>query len=64
VVADDDVVRAFRVGGLDHGSSRVAFPDQVLSRHAHLPRAGNDPRERRFPFAANLVDPSVKQATR
>lgn len=64
MAADDDDVRVFRIGSLDHQRSGVALPNEVLGRDPHMPRAREDPRKGRFALVSNLVDPSVKEATR
>jgi hypothetical protein len=64
VASNDDDVRAFRIGSLDHGCSGVAFPDEVLGGDAQLPGVRHDGGEGRFALSPNLVDASVKEATR
>ena len=64
MAADDNDVRGFRIGSFDHQRSGVAFPNEVLGGDPHLSRARDDPRKGRFALASNLVDPSVKEATR
>jgi len=64
VAADDDEVGTFRIGSVDHGRARVAFPDEELGSDAELPRVRDCAGQRRLAPCSDVVDARVKEAAR
>jgi len=63
VAADDDDVRALRLGDLDQGCSGIALPDQGLSRDAAPTRSCHHRHQGRFALTSHLVDARMEQST-